>query len=130
MPSTQRSLLYEDCVFATRRRVSAVDSLQMQRAVIIRSTLHCAQAEIGPKHWSGGLRVLGYHRGDRIEGRVIMKLVSFTVSCRNSYGAVVGDGIVDLGRRLGDGHPTLRAAIAADALAGIAAEVNRSAPDI
>jgi len=30
-----------------------------------------------------------------------MKLVSFTASGRNSYGAVVGDGVVDLGRRLG-----------------------------
>ena len=28
-----------------------------------------------------------------------MKLVSFTAAGRNSYGAVVGDGIVDLGRR-------------------------------
>ncbi len=31
-----------------------------------------------------------------------MKLVSFAAAGRNSYGAVVGDGIVDLGRRLGD----------------------------
>jgi 2-keto-4-pentenoate hydratase/2-oxohepta-3-ene-1,7-dioic acid hydratase in catechol pathway len=28
-----------------------------------------------------------------------MKLVSFAAAGRNSYGAVVGDGIVDLGRR-------------------------------
>src|SRR5438874_6235161 len=35
------------------------------------------------------------------EGR-IMKLVSFTASGHSSYGAVVGDSIVDLGRRLGD----------------------------
>jgi hypothetical protein len=37
-----------------------------------------------------------------------MKLVSFTASGRNSYGAVVGDGVVDLGRRLGDRYPTCR----------------------
>jgi hypothetical protein len=30
-----------------------------------------------------------------------MKLVSFAAAGRNSYGAVVEDGIVDLGRRLG-----------------------------
>ena len=29
-----------------------------------------------------------------------MKLASFTVDDRTSYGAVVGDGIVDLGKRL------------------------------
>jgi len=45
-----------------------------------------------------------------------MKLVSFAAAGRNSYGAVVGDGIVDLGRRLGDRWPTLRSAIAANAL--------------
>ena len=41
-----------------------------------------------------------------------MKFVSFTASGRSSYGAVVGDAVVDLGRRLGDRYPTLRAAIA------------------
>jgi hypothetical protein len=35
-----------------------------------------------------------------------MKLISFAVSGRSSYGAVVGDGVVDLGRRLGDRYPT------------------------
>jgi hypothetical protein len=42
---------------------------------------------------------------------MIIKLVSFAASGRNSYGAVVGDGVFDLGRRLGDRYPTLRAAI-------------------
>jgi hypothetical protein len=46
-----------------------------------------------------------------------MKLVSFTASGRNSYGAVVGDGVVDLGRRLGDRYPTLRGYDVAGALA-------------
>src|ERR1700751_5508935 len=59
-----------------------------------------------------------------------MKLVSFAASGRNSYGAVVGDGVFDLGRRLGDHYPTLRAAIAGDALGAAAAEVKSGAPDI
>jgi hypothetical protein len=41
-----------------------------------------------------------------------MKLISFAASGRTSYGAVLGDGVVDFGRRLGDRYPTLRAAIA------------------
>jgi 2-keto-4-pentenoate hydratase/2-oxohepta-3-ene-1,7-dioic acid hydratase in catechol pathway len=53
-----------------------------------------------------------------------MKLVSFTSSGRASYGVVVGDGLIDIGRRLGARFPTLRAAIAGDALAEIAAEAN------
>ena len=59
-----------------------------------------------------------------------MKLVSFTASGRNSYGAVVGDGVVDVGRRLGDRYPTLRAAIAGGALVGAAVEVKSAPPDI
>src|ERR1700738_3479618 len=46
------------------------------------------------------------------------------------YGAVVGDGVFDLGRRLGDRYPTLRAAIAGDALGAAAVEVRSGAPDI
>src|SRR6202035_1366933 len=64
-----------------------------------------------------------------IKWRIIMKLVSFAASGRNSYGAVVGDGVVDLGRRLGDRYPTLRAAIAGGALEGAATEVRGAAPD-
>src|SRR5215470_8844190 len=59
-----------------------------------------------------------------------MKLISFTASGHSSYGAVVGDRIVDLGRRLGDRYPTLRAAIAGGALAGAAAEVDSAATDM
>jgi len=58
-----------------------------------------------------------------------MKLVSFTATGRDSYGAVVGDGIVDLGRRLGDRYPTLRSAIAGDALERAANEVKTASPD-
>jgi len=56
--------------------------------------------------------------------------MSFADSGRSSYGAVVGDGVVDLGRRLGDRFPTLRAAIAGGALDRAAAEVSGAAPDI
>jgi 2-keto-4-pentenoate hydratase/2-oxohepta-3-ene-1,7-dioic acid hydratase in catechol pathway len=59
-----------------------------------------------------------------------MKLVSFAASGRSSYGAVVGDGIFDLGRWLGDRYPTLRAAIAGDALARFAAESAGAKPDL
>jgi 2-keto-4-pentenoate hydratase/2-oxohepta-3-ene-1,7-dioic acid hydratase in catechol pathway len=65
-----------------------------------------------------------------IKWRIIMKLVSFAASGRDSYGAVVGDGVFDLGRRLGDRYPTLRAAIAGDALGAAAVEVRSGAPDI
>ncbi len=54
-----------------------------------------------------------------------MKLVSFTAAGRNSYGVMVGDGIVDLGRRLGDRYPTLRTAIAGDALGRAAADIGK-----
>ena len=58
-----------------------------------------------------------------------MKLASFSAAGRTSYGAVVGDGIVDLGRRLGAGYPTLRTAIAGDALTRLAGEVTTATPD-
>ncbi len=58
-----------------------------------------------------------------------MKLVSFAAAGRNSYGAVVGDGIVDLGHRLGDRWPTLRSAIAANTLGRLASEAKDAAPD-
>jgi len=56
-----------------------------------------------------------------------MKLVSFTSGGREGYGAVVGDRVVDLSRRLADTAPTLRALIASGALAG-AAEIARTEP--
>jgi len=48
-----------------------------------------------------------------------MKLASFTARGAESYGLVVGDGLVDLRARL-PACPTLRAALAADALGEIA----------
>jgi 2-keto-4-pentenoate hydratase/2-oxohepta-3-ene-1,7-dioic acid hydratase in catechol pathway len=46
-----------------------------------------------------------------------MKFLSFQSGKTASYGAVVDDGIVDLGKRLGKTYPTLRAALADGALA-------------
>jgi 2-keto-4-pentenoate hydratase/2-oxohepta-3-ene-1,7-dioic acid hydratase in catechol pathway len=59
-----------------------------------------------------------------------MKLLSFTVSGRDSWGALVGDdGVVDLGRRLGGRYPTLRDAIAADASVALAGAAAGASPD-
>jgi 2-keto-4-pentenoate hydratase/2-oxohepta-3-ene-1,7-dioic acid hydratase in catechol pathway len=58
-----------------------------------------------------------------------MKLASFSASGLDSYGAVVEGGIVDLGRRLGERYPTLRAAIADGALGRLAGEVKTAKPD-
>ena len=45
-----------------------------------------------------------------------MKIASFEVDGHASYGAVVADGVIDLGRQFGAAHPTLRHALAAGAL--------------
>jgi len=55
-----------------------------------------------------------------------MKLISFEQGGRESYGAVAGDGVVDLGKRL-TGHPTLRTALGAMDELRAAAD---NAPDI
>ena len=53
-----------------------------------------------------------------------MKLLSFRHGERESYGIVTGDGVIDAGRRLGPGRPTLRAALAEpEALQALAGEV-------
>jgi 2-keto-4-pentenoate hydratase/2-oxohepta-3-ene-1,7-dioic acid hydratase in catechol pathway len=59
-----------------------------------------------------------------------MKLVSFLASGHPSYGIVSGDGIIDLGRRWGDRHETLRAAIAADAFGQAATELRDAKADL
>lgn len=41
-----------------------------------------------------------------------MKLLTFSIDGKVSWGAVKGDGVVDLGKRFGDRAPTLRAALA------------------
>ncbi len=45
-----------------------------------------------------------------------MKFVTFQVGKTVSYGAVSGDGIIDLGKRLGKKYPTLRSALKAGKL--------------
>ena len=45
-----------------------------------------------------------------------MKLLSFNLSGKPSYGALRDDGIVDIGARLGSRYPDLKAVLAADAL--------------
>jgi 2-keto-4-pentenoate hydratase/2-oxohepta-3-ene-1,7-dioic acid hydratase in catechol pathway len=49
-----------------------------------------------------------------------MKLASFATAGRASYGLITDGGLVDLGARLGSRFPTLRAALAGDALGEIA----------
>ena len=40
-----------------------------------------------------------------------MRLASYRIGGAASYGVVTGDGIVDLGRRIGRDHPTLQALV-------------------
>jgi 2-keto-4-pentenoate hydratase/2-oxohepta-3-ene-1,7-dioic acid hydratase in catechol pathway len=65
-------------------------------------------------------------QGDRI-GSIALKLASFSAGGRVSYGAVVGNGVVDLGRRLQ--HTSLLDALRAGALGEIR-KAAASAPDI
>lgn len=59
-----------------------------------------------------------------------MKLVSFTVSGRSSWGVVVDGGVLDMGRRLNGAFPTLRSALARDALDAVSDAVRTGAPDL
>jgi len=54
-----------------------------------------------------------------------MKLTTFEHGGKQSYGAVVGEGIFDLGGRFAD----LRALLAADAIDGIRATLRGVKPD-
>ncbi len=58
-----------------------------------------------------------------------MKLVSFVSAGRPGYGVVKDGGVVDLSRRFGDRLPTLRALLAAGALAEAEAAPREAAPD-
>lgn len=58
-----------------------------------------------------------------------MKLVSYTIGGKASYGALDGDGVADLGAVLGE-YPTLRDAIAAGVLASDAPRLLARAPRI
>lgn len=63
-----------------------------------------------------------------------MRLLSFRTAAGASFGAVKGDGVVDLGRRLGDGGRTLRGWLERSAgtadVAGLEAIVARSDTDL
>lgn len=58
-----------------------------------------------------------------------MKLVSYMESGRSSFGMVVGDRVIDLARRLGSPHSTLRAAVASDAFEKLAERISSIEPD-
>ena len=58
-----------------------------------------------------------------------MKLVSFVSAGRPGYGVVRDGGVIDLGPRLGDRWPTLRALLAAGALAEAERVARDAAPD-
>jgi 2-keto-4-pentenoate hydratase/2-oxohepta-3-ene-1,7-dioic acid hydratase in catechol pathway len=59
-----------------------------------------------------------------------MKLLSFEAAGKASYGALVGDRIVDLGRRHGREWPTLAAMIGAGGLDGISASLGDQDGDV
>ena len=58
-----------------------------------------------------------------------MKLVSFVTAGHPSYGVVTDDGVVDLGRRLGDRWPTLRTLLAKATLAEVERAAHGTRPD-
>jgi len=58
-----------------------------------------------------------------------MRLVSFTVSGRASWGVAAETGVLDMGRRFAGSYATLRAALAAEALDAVAEAAQSAAPD-
>jgi 2-keto-4-pentenoate hydratase/2-oxohepta-3-ene-1,7-dioic acid hydratase in catechol pathway len=59
-----------------------------------------------------------------------MKFASFISAGRRTYGAVVGDSVIDLGRRLDKRCPTLRSAIAELGASRLASEAKGAAADV
>jgi len=64
-----------------------------------------------------------------------MKLTSYRVRDRASYGIVTGEGVIDAARHLGERYPTLRAALAGNALPELkklagSGEINHKLADI
>lgn len=59
-----------------------------------------------------------------------MRLASFRRGASTSYGAVLDDGIVDLGARLGGSLPSLRAALEADRVDELRRVAARTPPDV
>ena len=58
-----------------------------------------------------------------------MKLVSFSAGGEDAYGAVVGDGIVNLSARIGAQFPDLKALLSGDGLAAAAEAAEGAEPD-
>jgi len=59
-----------------------------------------------------------------------MRLASFEIDGRSSYGVLAGGSVFDVGARLGDRWPTLRSVLAAGALAEVRASLDRAKPDL
>lgn len=59
-----------------------------------------------------------------------MKLVSFVLAGRPGYGVVKDQGVIDLGHRLGDRLPSLRALLASGALAEAERVAREATPDL
>ncbi len=59
-----------------------------------------------------------------------MRLVSFSIDGHASFGAVVGDKVVDLHAELGQRYPDLKALIAEDGVAAAAAAVAGAVPSL
>jgi 2-keto-4-pentenoate hydratase/2-oxohepta-3-ene-1,7-dioic acid hydratase in catechol pathway len=59
-----------------------------------------------------------------------MRFVSFRAKGKDSYGVVDGEGVIDLGKRLGKKYPTLRAALAAGKLAELKTAAKGKKPDL
>ena len=58
-----------------------------------------------------------------------MKLVSFSVAGRQSWGVATAFGVIDMGRRVGNNLPTLRSILADDALSEVARQSQGIADD-
>ncbi len=58
-----------------------------------------------------------------------MRLLSYLLDGKPSWGAVIGDGVVDLGQRFKSRYPSLRDAIADQALPALRAEAEKASPD-
>lgn len=59
-----------------------------------------------------------------------MKLATFSRNGESSYGAVIGDGIVDLGKKLGDPYPDIRSLLSGDGISLAGQAIKGATPDI
>jgi len=75
-----------------------------------------------------GARVLDWEQATPLQGHAGMRLTSYVKAGKEHWGAVAGEGLVDLGNRLAK-YPTLRDLIAAGALKEASAAASGAAPD-